>query len=37
MKKNKKKVIIANIKMNGSLHFNEAYLAKIKENFALLN
>tara|TARA_B110000196_G_scaffold311309_1_gene315112 strand:+ start:550 stop:1317 length:768 start_codon:yes stop_codon:yes gene_type:complete len=33
MKKNKKKVIIANIKMNGSLHFNEAYLAEIKGNF----
>jgi len=32
MKKNKK-IIIANIKMNGSLCFNEIYLKKIKQNF----
>ncbi|MDC0127046.1 triose-phosphate isomerase [Methylophilaceae bacterium] len=32
MKKNKKK-IIANIKMNGSLSFNEIYFNKIKKNF----
>ena len=31
MKKNK--IIIANMKMNGSLSFNETYLTKIKHNF----
>jgi len=33
MRKNKKKIIIANIKMNGSLGFNDIYLADIKKNF----
>jgi len=33
MKKNKKKIIIANMKMNGSLAFNDIYLTDIKENF----
>ena len=33
MKKNKKKIIIANMKMNGSLNFNIDYLNAIKINF----
>ena len=33
MKKNKKKIIIANMKMNGSLSFNANYLNDIKNNF----
>ena len=35
MKKNK--IIIANMKMNGSLSFNELYLSKIKNNFNNFN
>ena len=35
MKKNK--IIIANIKMNGSLSFNELHLTKIKKNFNNFN
>jgi len=31
-KKNKKKIIIANMKMNGSLSFNESYLTDVKKN-----
>ena len=33
MSVNKKKIIIANMKMNGSLSFNETYLENIKKNF----